>query len=188
MNRTNFKKKVIMIILFLMLFCIMLEKVPVKRSISEEEADNRISEDGTYLCEFTATTGSSWNIRRHPDEIPQSACLKGNVPFDALNHGEFFFFAHNMFLIQGEVIGKRFVDAEGNIKDYYGDDMAQCFADMQLLDERCECYDIINVSQWDIIEPITRGDSLRFFAPKKYLSIWDFNWKAIGKEFKIGEG
>lgn len=56
--------------------------------------------------------------------------------------------------------------------------MDQCFADIQLLDGRCECYDIIHVSQWDIIEPFIRGDSLRFLAPKKYLSIWDFNWKA----------
>ena len=174
------KKKVITIILLVIIVYLILERIPVKRSISEEELNNRICEDKTYICEFTATTGPSRKIRKHSDDMPQLVCLEGNVPFDALNHGEFFFFANNKFLIQGEVVGKRLVDVEGSIKDYYGDDMDKCITDMQLLDGRCECYDIINVSQWDIIEPITRGDSLRFFAPKEYLSVWDFGGRWQG--------
>lgn len=166
---------ILLIIIFLVIIAyLILEKIPVKRSISEEEVNNRICEDKTYICRHAATTGPPWEIYKQPDDMPQLACLEGNVPFDALNHGEFFFFANNKFLIQGEVVGKRLVDVEGNIKDYYGDDIYKCFADMQLLDGKCECYDIINVLQWDIIEPITRGDSLRFFAPKEYLSVWDF--------------
>lgn len=173
-KRRVMKKKVIIIFFLVIIVYLILERIPVKRSISEEEVNNRICEDKTYICRHAATTGPPWEIYKQPDDMPQLACLEGNVPFDALNHGEFFFFANNKFLIQGEVVGKRLVDVEGNIKDYYGDDMDKCFTDMQLLDGRCECYDIINVSQWDIIEPITRGDSLRFFAPKEYLSVWDF--------------
>lgn len=174
------KKKVIIIIFLVIIVCLVLERIPVKRSISEEEVNNRICEDNTYICSHTATTGPPWEICKHPDDMPQLACLEGNVPFDALNHGEFFFFGQNKFLIQGEVVGKRLVDAEGNIKDYYGADMDKCYTDMQLLDGRCECYDIINVLQWDIIEPIARGDSLRFFAPKEYLSVWDFGGRWQG--------
>lgn len=171
--------KIIIIIFLVIAICLILERIPVKRSISEEEINNRVCEDNTYICRYAATTGPSWEIYKNPDDMPQSVCLEGNVPFDALNHGEFFFFANNKFLIQGEVVGKRLVDVEGNIKDYYGNDMDKCLADMQSLDGRCECYDIINVLQWDIIGPIVRGESLRFFAPKKYLSIWDFKQYAV---------
>lgn len=176
-------KKFIIIIFLIIVIYLILERIPVKKSISEEEINNRVCEDKTYICRYVATTGPPWEIYKNPDDMPQLVCLEGNVPFDALNHGEFFFFANNKFLIQGEVVGKRLVDVEGNIKDYYGNDMDKCLADMQLLDGRCECYDIINVLQWDIIGPIVRGESLRFFAPKKYLSIWDFNWKAVGNIF-----
>lgn len=181
-NRTDTcgkkKRNISRIIFLIIVIYLILERIPVKRSISEEEANHRICEDETYICRPAATTGPPWEVYKQSDDMWQLACLEGNDPFDALNHGEFFFFANNKFLIQGEVVGKRIVDIKGNIKDYYGNDMDQCFADIQLLDGRCECYDIIHVSQWDIIEPFIRGDSLRFLAPKKYLSIWDFNWKA----------
>lgn len=173
------KTKLILLIgipFLLFLFFVILERIPVKRSVGEEELQSRLKEENTYVCKFTATTGPSWEIYEwNSDSIPQLVCLEGNVPFDSLNQ-DLFFFAQNEFLIQGGVIGKRIVDMEGNIHDYYGDDKNNILTDMQLSDGRYECYDIIHVQRWDIIEPIDRGDSLRFLAPKKYLSVLDF-WK-----------
>lgn len=82
---------ILLIIIFLVIIAyLILERIPVKRSISEEEVNNRICENKTYICRHAATTGPPWEIYKQPDDMPQLACLEGNVPFDALNHGEFF--------------------------------------------------------------------------------------------------
>ena len=164
-------KKIIKLFLFftffLFSFCLIFEWIPIKRSIDIESANKKLRDDDTYLCWHTATTGPPWEISAQEGEMPQLVCLEGNTPFD-------FYFAQNTFLIQGEKIGKRLVSAEGDIQDFYGVDVEECDACMQLLNGKYECYDIIYVTKWEIIGSIDRGDSFRIFASSNYMSIFDF--------------
>lgn len=84
-------------IFFAMMIVLILDRIPVKRSISEEEVNSRIGGDETYICRHAATTGPPWEVYKQSDDMWQLACLEGNDPFDALNHGEFFFFANKKF-------------------------------------------------------------------------------------------
>ena len=141
-------KKAVKIIFCFLVCYIFLERLPVKRCISLEEAYEKMNTNNTYICEFEATTGPDWRIYTENETTSALVWLEGNVPNDDINKASFFWFGRNKFLIQGEVTG---------IREMGG-----------------ECYDIINVTEWDIIEPIDRGDSFRFLEPKDALNLFDF--------------
>lgn len=166
-------KRVAKILFCFIVIYIILESIPVKRCISAEEADTMLNaNNNVYICEFAATTGPSWSVGTKEETISELVCLEGNVPIDDINKAAFFWFSRNKFLIQGEAVGKRIVSSEGEIKDCY--DVEECNRIVQNMEQKYECYDIINVTKWDIIGPIERGDSFRFFAPKNALSLFDF--------------
>lgn len=167
-------KKIFKIVIVIIFIFVIFERIPVKRSISMEDADEKLSNRNIYVCEYEATTGPSWKVYEKEETKARLVCLEGKIPFNYLNMQTFFFFSTNKFLIQGDVIGKQLIDGEGNIKNYYGDNMKTCYEIMESTEEKYECYDIIDVTKWDIIAPIDRGDSFRLFAPKNYLSILDF--------------
>ncbi len=162
---------------FCLLICLnlFLERIPVKRSITMEEANEKLKSGNTYICQHEATTGSSWSVYVQEGEIPRLVCLEGNVPIDHIDRNNFFFFAHNIFLIQGNIIGKQLVDGEGNIQYFYGEDIEICNKLMQS-EELYDSYDIIDVEKWDIVSPIDRGESWRFWASRDYLDIFDFTY------------
>lgn len=166
-------KKVVKIIFCFLVSYIVLERIPVKRCISIEEAYKKLdTNNNTYICEFEATTGSDWRIYTKDETISRLVCLEGNVPINYINKATFFWFARNRFLIQGEMIGIRVMSASGDIEDYY--DLEECNKIVQAIEAPCEWFDIIDVTEWDIIEPIERGDSFRFLAAKNALSVFDF--------------
>lgn len=166
-------KKILKIICCFLVSLIIIERIPVKRCISVEEAYKKMNaNNNTYICEFEATTGPDWIIYTKNETTPRLVCLEGNVPINHINKASFFWFAKNRFLIQGEVIGMRIVSGEGDIEDYY--DVEECNKIVQSMEPRCECYDIIDVTEWDIIEPIKRGNSFRFLALKNALNLFDF--------------
>lgn len=165
-------KKSIKILFYFLVGYIILERIPVKRCISIEEAYEKLNTNNTYICEFEATTGPDWRIYTKNEKISRLVCLEGNVPNNYINKATFFWFARNRFLIQGEVIGIRIVSARGDIEDYY--DVVERNKIVQAIEAPYECYDIIDVTEWDIIGPIERGDSFRFLAPKDALNLFDF--------------
>lgn len=170
-------KKLLIIIIAVIFSFVIFERIPIKRSISIEDANENLSNESMFVCEYVATTGPSWKVYKKEETKARLVCLEGKAPFNYLNMQTFFFFSANKFLIQGEVIGKQLVDSEGDIKNYYGDNMKECLETMDSMDskgEKYECYDIIDVTEWDIIAPIDRGDSFRLLAPKNYLSLLDF--------------
>lgn len=179
------KKVVIIIVCFLACY-IVLERFPVKRCISIEDAYEKLHADNTYICEFEAVTGANWRIYTENETTSELVCLEGNVPINDINKASFFWFGKNKFLIQGEVIGIRIVSGEGDIKDYY--DVEESNKIAENIEDRCEYYDIINVTKWDIIEPIERGDSFRFLAPKNALNLFDFDWREMLKSVYIMKG
>lgn len=138
-----------------------------------EEVDEKLDLSDTYICYYVATTGPSWSAYEHNGENSRLVCLEGNVPIDHINRYTFFFFAHNFFLIRGKIIGKQLIDGEGNIQYYYGEDTKTCNKVMQS-GKLYECYDIIDVEEWDIVSPIDRGDSWRFWASRDYLNVFDY--------------
>lgn len=162
------KKKMKYLCLLICLY-LFLERIPVKRSITMEEANEKLNSGNTYMCQHEETTGPPWSIYVQEGEIPQLAWLEGNIPVDQKPY----LFAQNTFVIQGKIIGKRLVSGDGDIQNYYDKDMEICYKLMQS-GEIHECYDIIDVEEWDIVSPIDRGDSWRVWAPRDYMNIFDF--------------
>ncbi len=166
-------KKIVKIIFCFLVCYIFLERLPVKRCISIEEAYEKLNTDNTtYICEYEATTGPDWRIHTKDETTSKLVWLEGNVPNNDINKATFFWFSENRFLIQGEVIGIRVMSDEEDIEDYY--DVEERNEIVQAIEAPYECFDIINVTEWDIIEPIDRGDSFRFLAPKDALNLFDF--------------
>lgn len=166
-------KRITKVLFCLLVSYIILERIPVKRCISAEEAYKKMNTDSNaHVCEFEATTGADWIIYTKNGATSRLVCLEGNVPINYINKASFFWFARNKFLIQGEVIGMRVVNGEGDIEDYY--DIEEYNERIQAMESRCECYDIIDVTEWDVIGPLKRGNSFRFLAPKDALSLFDY--------------
>lgn len=158
----------------LMAICLLfIDQIPVKRGLSIEEVNEKLKNSDTYICEQIATTGPSWLIYKDSDE-KQGVYLKGELPFDEINKNSFFYSAHNRFLISGEKIGVKIIDREGNIEEYYGDDIKEATERIQNSEEEYESYEIVYVEQWDIIKPINRGSIFRILASENYLSIFDY--------------
>lgn len=161
-------------VLGIMVICLLfVDRIPIKRGISIEEVNKKIKKNDTYICEQTATTGPTWLIYKHNDK-KQGVYLEGKLPFDDINKNSFFYSAHNRFLICGDKIGIVIIDQEGNIEKFYGDDMEEVKNKIQNSEKKYESYEIIYVKQWDIIRPINRGSVFRLWAPKNYLSIFDY--------------
>lgn len=145
--------------------------IPIKRGLSIEEAKEKVENSNTYICEQIATTGPGWLIYKEEEE-KQGVILEGKLPIDEINKNSFFYSAHNKFLIIGEKIGVRIVDEDGNIENYYGDEV-EAEVNWENI-ERYECYDIFLVEDWDIITPIQRGSIFGMVASDEYLSIFDY--------------
>lgn len=97
MKRKKLRNKLVVAIGLLVLLFLFLERIPVKKSISYEDAYKEISTDNVYICEYEATTGPSWIIYKKDKSKKQLVCLEGNVPNAYLNKQTFFHFARNYF-------------------------------------------------------------------------------------------
>ena len=163
-------KKSIIIILFIVIICFeIIGIIPVKRAVKIEE--NGEDKEDEFICEFIAMTGPSWRIRSIASYEWEEVYLEDNNPIKELNKNNFFFFSNNTFWIQGECIGERMITANGEMLEYYYDDKTN---GEEWKTRKGSIYKIIKVIKWEIVEPINRGDSIRVFAPKNYLNVYDF--------------
>ena len=137
-----------------------------------EEANEKLNLGNAYICWYAETDGPLWAVYNQKGTPKQLVYLEGNEPIDHINGSSFFYFAKNTFLIQGKMNGKRLVWGEGNIQDYYDEDIEICNRLIQSIEGNYECHDIIVVEKWDIITPIDREVS--FLASRNYLNIFDF--------------
>ena len=162
------------IILFVLFFIVLfiVGKIPVKRAISVEKDDEE--KENTFICEYIEITGPDWEAYNLKTKEYEFVFFEGNTPNKKLNKNTFFHFSHNKFLVKGEIIGKKIISESGDITAYYYKENESIEEIAKKYQESYEIFDIIKVSEWDIVSPIDRGESLRIFAPKEYLNIYDF--------------
>jgi hypothetical protein len=126
--------------------------LPVKFSV---KLDDLAKEKGEYyICEQQSVTGPNWRaignssgIFAETDYI--SIIIEGVDPQNILNES-LQIDSPNRYVIYGEIL------SEG---DFYG-----------------EIFPVITSSGFNLIYPIERGSSFRFFAPQGYLTLLDYKW------------
>lgn len=156
------KRIVITITLCILIIPILLNFVPIKFAIKPEDAQQKLIA-GNFICvtesKYVLDTGwiAHTNINTHLEEnIAVKVSL--NSPDKYLDDREFdlkWFEVENRFVLIGEV-GRFERNKETNV----------LYADL-------------DVDKWEIIYPISRASFRRYFTPKGYLSIYDYDLKKI---------
>lgn len=152
----------IKVILVLMPLLLVLDFVPLKFAIKVEDAKKNLK-DGYYICETNLVkpdVGWYASMRWNP-HIDDGLCVKaiGNTPNSILSEKEFdfkWYELYNKFLLNGK--GKLYEERRTNIYS----------ADLEL-----------DVNIWDIIYPIKRASFRQYYAPKSYLTVYDYDWCKI---------
>ncbi|MBD3920025.1 hypothetical protein H8B09_14770 [Paenibacillus sp. PR3] len=158
------KRIVISITLCVLLIPILLNFVPIKFAIKLEDAQQKLKV-GNYICvtesKYVLDTGwiAKTNTNTHLEEnIAVKVSL--NSPNKYLDDKEFdfkWFEIENKFLLVGEV-GRLEKNKETNV-----------------------LYVDLNVKKWEILYPVSRASFRKYFTPKGYLSIYDYDLKKILK-------
>ena len=128
-----------------------LDQIPNKRAIVIDD----INSFHGIICRRAHSTGPPWELIRDKRSIcneTKFVVLEGKTPEELID--TFFIDANNRFVIKGEIVGEK--------EHEYG--------------EPGRKYEVIYSDAWEIIYPVDRGNSLRVFASKKHLSIFDFRW------------
>ena len=144
-------KHILYSVLCLGVIFILLEQIPIKRAVVIDD----ISSFQGIICRRAHCTGPPWELIRDRRGIynkTKLVILEGKTPEELVD--TFFVDANNHFILKGEIVEKK--------EHKYG--------------EPSRKYEVICLEDWDIVYPIDRGNSLRIFASKKYLSIFDFRW------------
>ncbi len=166
-------KKMIMIVFLLLTMLIILDFIPVKFAISIDDTKMNLKE-GDYICinESKIHLEIPWiAIKRFNKHLDHDFLVRvyGNSPYGTLSAKEFEVLPisdiSNVYLLNGEV--KRFEKEENSnilIADLY-------------------------VNKWQIIYPINRASFRQFYAPKSYLTVYDYDWiKVIKSMWKKANG
>ncbi|MBB6217237.1 hypothetical protein HNQ80_003356 [Anaerosolibacter carboniphilus] len=158
-----------MIILVIIAFMILLDFIPVKTAVNIEKGDLKKLLDikgskELYICRYTQVTGSIWlaigdenGVR---DLIPKTAIylsepLRGKDPLKSLNRSFIPYYTGNEYVFIGNT------EQTEKTGDLIVDGVQELMLDFK-------------VDEWRIVYPIRR-DSLRdMYAPKSYLTIYDF--------------
>lgn len=134
--------------------CIFLDFVPIKRAIYIEDTENLKSDE--YICSFTQVTGGNWEVESPSSDYGTNQLffedLIGNGPLDYLDKNfstDYLEPSGNRYLFSGTVIPK-----EDGIYDF-------------------------KIKKWHIVYPIQRKSIRMLYAPKGYLTIYDYNWIKI---------
>lgn len=144
-------KYILYIVLCLGALFFILEQIPIKRAVVIDDINNFPA----IVCRRAHSTGPPWALMRDKKGIYsriELVILEGKTPEELID--TFFIDTINYFIIKGEITGEK--------EHEYG--------------EPGEKYDVIYSEDWDIIYPVDRGNSLRLFASKRHLSIFDFRW------------
>ena len=159
----------IMILLFILAVLFLLDFVPVKfaQIVGSPYNENRIVDDLNHIdiiATYSKKTGDfeyPWEAYFKQDSEISIIRFKviGNIPYDILNRKDFY---HNntewkidiSFMLKGE---------------------------LQIINET-ECTGEFNISSWEMVNPIRRNSLRKYYAPKTYLTIYDFDWIAVIKK------
>lgn len=148
------KRRIVWIAIIALLFLLaVLLFLPVKFAVRIESLpDNK---GHFFILEQQAVTGPNWKIvgdsnGTFSENSNVSVLITGIDPQEKLNNS-LQVDSPNRYIVYGEITTE---------DSFYG-----------------EVYPVITSSGFDVIFPIERGNSLRFFVPKSYLTLLDYNWR-----------
>lgn len=155
-------KMYIYIIIFIGILLVVLDFIPVKMAVNIRDSSNLKSyikndRQSLYICEYVQVTGSIWRVMGDENGVGEplkSGSIyfyqpsEGKNPLKALNSGFVPYYTFNKFVFIGEE-GKRFEEGIDVLLDFKVDD-------------------------WKIVYPIRRNSLRDIYAPKSYLTIYDF--------------
>ncbi|MBB6217233.1 hypothetical protein HNQ80_003352 [Anaerosolibacter carboniphilus] len=155
-------RKVVIIILSIITFIILLDFIPVKMAINTKKDELKKMLKGRetkqlYICRYTQVTGSIWLAIGDENGVRDlitggsiylAEPLSGKDPLKSLNKSFVPYYTRNKYVFIGE---------EGNVLNEAGDLMID-----------------FKVDEWRIVSPIRRDSFRDIYAPKSYLTIYDF--------------
>ncbi|MDQ2087487.1 hypothetical protein RBH29_13730 [Herbivorax sp. ANBcel31] len=152
-------KLIIKIIAILIMVVILFNYIPIKNSHKLNNNDKMTlteeTEDIIVVCRFEQVTGSPWMVEEIISqdktilEKSEFIIIEGENPKKYLKNG--LFIPGNSFVFKGQLDGEKHLDGLEN-------------------------YKVFVASSWDIIYPIDRYSIRLLFAPKGYLTIYDYEW------------
>lgn len=156
------RKRVTKIIFLVIFIPILLNFIPVKFAVKLEDAQQNLGR-GRYICvtesKYVHDTGwiAKTSFNSHLDR-DLAVRLNGSSTLNYLSEKEFdlkWFETENQYLLIGKV--ERF-EEDKDIKVLYAD---------------------LNVESWKIVYPINRTSYRKYFTPKSYLNIYDFDLRKM---------
>ncbi len=100
-----------------------------------------------YLCYHEQVTGGNWRVENTEEQL-YFEYLIGRSPFNYLS----------------KIYSTDYIEPSGNKYVFYG----------VIEPKSNEVFDL-NVSNWDIVYPISRKSIRGLYSPKNYLTLYDFN-------------
>ncbi len=162
---------ILCILVLMLVIFIILDFIPIKMAVNIDTEDltklKKTEDQKVYICEHVQVTGSIWQaigdekgVRELLDSgvIYLAEPLKGRDPLMELNYAFQKVYepqAHNGFVFIGKELN---VETVGDIK----------------IDGVQELTVDFNVDDWRIISPIRRDSFRDIYAPKNYLTVYDF--------------
>ena len=140
-------KKIIRKIIVLLFIVVLMDFIPIKMAIKIDDKGLIKSEE--YLCIHAQVTGGNWEVQNYAEEQLYFEFLHGNNPFYVLSKNfttDYIEPTRNRYIFTGNIIKKE-----------------------------KEIYDL-DIHQWEIVYPIQRKSFRILYAPKSYLTIYDFNF------------
>lgn len=155
-----------MYIIITILFLFLLDFIPVKFAITKENAKIKLR-DGNYICntEPKIAPPIRWIARTKSNPYLNDDLylrLTGNSPNNILSPKDYdvdkWYEVDNAFLLIGNTVkSEKHQETKHMIVD-------------------------LNVNEWEIVYPINRASTRKFYVPKNYLTIYDFDWFKVLKQ------
>lgn len=157
-------QKIKLLILCILIILIGLDFVPIKFAVKLDDVKKNL-DVGKYICsteaKYSEYTGLIAKVSSN-QHIDQNICViaSGNSPDEILSEKTFdfeWFEVENIFLLDGKV--EKF-EEDKRTNSLYAD---------------------LYVDNWKVIYPIKRATFRQYYAPKTYLTIYDFDWLKVIK-------
>ena len=151
----------LMFLLALFVYIIITGYLPVRKAVTLETIPK--DKGQYYICRQKVTSAPNWVIVEdstgfYKEEDYQYVFIEGVDPDDVLDRSIRQDSSSNRYVIYGEIVSeKEYWEGEGDM------------------------YPVITSTGFDILAPIERGNSIRPFDPKEYLTLLDFKLTELPK-------
>lgn len=137
------------------MFAVLLDFIPVKFAVNIKEVDKN-----AFVCSYTQSTGADLYAAKSDNvskkEDVYFESLSGNLPYKYLS----------------KEYTADYIEPSGNRYVLYST-------------QKTDNYDELNVKKWDIKYPVLRKSMRSVYAPRAYLTIYDFDLVKVLKSFLI---